>query len=291
MALFQAGANACFLLSEIKSNLNYLNGVDMIGAIIGDIVGSRFELFGIKTKDFSLFDKRNGFTDDTVLTLAIGKAMLESKDNYLDLQQKAITNMREFGKKYPNAGYGPNFEKWLDDKTISSYNSYGNGSAMRISSVPYFAKDLDELKMLVEIVTKPTHNHPEGIKGAMATASAIWLALQKKTKAAIKEHIETYYYDLNFNYEELIKKYKFDMTCQGSIPQSIFAFLISNSYEDAIKTAISLGGDTDTMGAITGSIAAAYYEVPVELKKYAYKHLDAEQLKILKDFQDYLEKK
>lgn len=263
----------------------------MIGAIIGDIVGSRFEFWGIKTKDFELFQNKNGFTDDSVLTLAIGKALLECNGNYLDLEQIVITNMREFGKKYPFAGYGPSFEKWLYDDSIGSYNSFGNGSAMRISAVPYFAKDLDELRWLVEAVTKPTHNHPEGIKGAMATATAIWLALHKKSKQEIKEYIETLYYNLDFKYDELIKNYNFDMTCQGSVPQSIYAFLISTSYEDAIRTAISMGGDTDTMGAITGSIAGAYYGVPDNLKKQAYRYLDGFLLKILYDFDNYLKTK
>ncbi|MBO5884168.1 MAG: ADP-ribosylglycohydrolase family protein [Clostridia bacterium] len=260
----------------------------MIGAIVGDIVGSQFEFWGIKTKDFKLFTNKNGFTDDTVLTLAIGKAMLECNGNYLDLEQKATNYMREFGKKYPYAGYGPSFEKWLYDESMGGYNSFGNGSAMRISAVPYFAKDLDELAWLVETVTKPTHNHQEGIKGAMATATAIWLALHKKNKAEIKDYIETLYYNLDFDYDELIKNYSFNMTCQGSVPPSIYAFLISNSYEDTIRTAISMGGDTDTMGAIAGAIAAAYYGVPEELKKEAYKYLDDSQLKILCDFENYL---
>ena len=259
----------------------------MIGAIIGDIVGSRFELFGIKTKEFKLFNKTNTFTDDTVLTIAIGKALLMCKGDYSQLEQNAILCMKEFGKKYPNAGYGPNFERWLNNKT-EAYQSYGNGSAMRVSATAYFAKDLAELKLLVEAVTKPTHNHKEGIKGAMATASAIWLALHKKNKAEIKEHIEKYYYNLDFSYEQLLKDYKFDMTCQGSVPQSIYAFLISNSYEDAIRTAISMGGDTDTMGAITGSIAEAFYGVPNTLKKKAYKYLDGELLKILSEINNYL---
>lgn len=260
----------------------------MFGAIVGDIIGSRFEYCGIKTKDFELFTRKNGFTDDTVLTLAIGKAMLECNGNYLDLDQRVTTALREFGKKYPFAGYGPSFEKWLYDDSVDAYNSFGNGSAMRISSVPYFAKDLNELEWLVECVTKPTHNHPEGIKGAMATATAIWLALHKKSKQQIKEYIETLFYNLDFDYDDLVKNYTFNMTCQGSVPQSIFAFLISNSYEDAVRTAISMGGDTDTMGAITGSIAGAYYGVPEELKQQACAYLDGELLKILVDFQNYL---
>ena len=263
----------------------------MIGAIIGDIVGSRFEFWGIKTKEFELFTEKNNFTDDSVLTLAIGKALLECNGRYLDLEQKVINYMREFGKKYPFAGYGSNFENWICNENIGPYNSFGNGSAMRISAVPYFAKDLDELKWLVETVTKPTHNHKEGIKGAMATATAIWLALHKKSKQEIREYIETLYYNLDFSYDDLIKNYSFDVTCQGSVPQSIYAFLISNSYEDAIRTAISMGGDTDTMGAITGSIAGAYYGVPDNLKKQAYRYLDGTQLKVLYDFDNYLKTK
>lgn len=262
----------------------------MIGAIIGDIVGSQYEFWGIKTKDFELFTKKNNYTDDTVLTLAIGKAMLDCNGNYLDLDQKVINYMREFGQKYPDAGYGDMFYRWIFYRP-EPYNSLGNGSAMRISAVPYFAKDFDELKWLVETVTKPTHNHEEGIKGAMATATAIWLALHKKSKEEIKDYIETLYYSLDFDYDDLVKNYSFNMTCQGSVPQSIYAFLISNSYEDAIRTAISMGGDTDTMGAITGSIAAAYYGVPEELKKEAYKYLDETQLKILYDFENYIKRK
>ena len=263
----------------------------MIGAIIGDIVGSRFEFWGIKTKKFDLFTNKNEFTDDSVLTLAIGKSLLECNGRYLDLEQKVVKNMREFGKKYPFAGYGPNFERWLNDESIGQYNSFGNGSAMRISAVPYFAKDLDELWWLVETVTKPTHNHAEGIKGAKATATAIWLALNKKSKEEIKEYIETLYYNLDFDYEDLVKNYSFDITCQGSVPQSIYAFLISTSYEDAIRTAISMGGDTDTMGAIAGSIAGAFYGVPEDLKKQAYRYLDGQQLKILNDFENFLAEK
>ena len=260
----------------------------MLGAIIGDIVGSRFEYWGYKTKVFDLFTEENSFTDDTVMTLAIGKSLLECNGNYLDLDQKVTQNMIELGKKYPYAGYGNMFYNWIMYRH-EPYNSFGNGSAMRVSAVPYFAKSLDEVIWMSNTVTAVTHNHPEGIKGAEAVAVAIWMALNKKSKEEIKNYIQSKYYNLDFDFQDLIQNYSFNITCQGSVPQSIFAFLISDSYEDTIRTAISMGGDTDTMAAIAGSIAEAYYGIPDNLIQNAKKYLDNYQLKIINNFLKYKE--
>lgn len=269
----------------------------MIGAIIGDIVGSRFEFHPIKTKQFDLFQEGSErktlanyincsrFTDDTVMTLAVCKTLIDCKGNYIDLEAKLIQNMKQFGKSYPYVGYGCRFNKWLLSHDSKPYNSFGNGSAMRISSIPYFAKSLEDLKILSFQVSKVTHNHPEGIKGAEATAVAIWLAKNGATKYEIRKYIESNYYKLNFDYNELVKNYNFNETCQGSVPQSIFGFLISTSYEDTLRTVVSMGGDSDTMCAIAGAIAEAYYgDIPENIKQKAKLFLDDEMLSIINEF-------
>lgn len=254
----------------------------MIGAIIGDIAGSRFEFKPIKSKDFELllkgenylskkqtfkeFQENCRFTDDTVMTVAVANALLEANGNYENIQQLVVENMKNFGHKYPYAGYGAKFNRWLSLPIAEPYNSYGNGSAMRISAVPYFAKSIDEVKELSKLVTEVTHNHPEGIKGAEAVACCIWLALNKHSKLEIEEFVKENYYNLDYDYKELVKTYRHDESCQNSVPQSIFAFLISKDYEDAIRTAISMGGDADTMACIAGSIAQAYYGLPKQLE-------------------------
>ncbi len=257
----------------------------MLGAIIGDIVGSRFEFRGIKHKNFEFFGQDCHFTDDTVMTCAIAKALMQCNGDYSKLSNLAVVNMQEMGHKYPSAGYGGMFTNWLESKNTKPYNSYGNGSAMRVSSVAYFAKSLDEVKKLSRIVTMVTHSHPEGIKGAEATAVAVYLALKGKSKQEICTYIQNNYYNLKFDLNDIKQNYRFDDTCQGSVPQSIFAFLISNSFQDAVKTAVSFGGDTDTMGCITGSIAEAYYGIPQEIKAKAYKYLSGEVLKIVVKFE------
>lgn len=273
----------------------------ILGAIAGDIIGSRFEFHPHKSKDFDLFSEndsfdKNGkltlgyfikgsrFTDDTVMTLAVAKALLDCKGDYEKLSEIAIKSMKELGRKYPLVGYGNNFNRWLMLPNAEPYNSFGNGSAMRISAVPYFANDLDTLHELVEKVTCITHNHPEGIKGACAVADCIWFALKKYNKAYIKRYIEKNYYKLDFDYNDLVKTYKFDETCQGSVPQSIFAFLISDSYEDSIRTAVSIGGDADTMAAIVGAISSAYYGVPDNIKVKCKEFIPSDLLKLVEDF-------
>ena len=246
----------------------------MLGAVVGDIVGSVYEFDNIRTKNFQFFRSDCFFTDDTVMTFAIENALRECKGDYTNLEGLTIKSMQEYGKKYQNKSYGIGFGMWLKSSNPRPYNSFGNGAAMRISSVAYYAKNIEELKNLANIVTKVTHNHPEGLKGAEATAAAIFLALHKSSKQEIKEYIEKNYYAINFEYDDVKKNYEYNETCQGTVPQAIYCFLISSSFEDAVRTAISIGGDSDTLGAITGAISEAYYGIPDEIKDKALAFLD-----------------
>lgn len=277
-----------------------LNKNFIMGAIIGDIAGSRFEFHPKRDKNFdllvkyehcqdknqSLFEFKRGckFTDDTVMTVAVANALLQANGNLQHLKELTVKNLKDFGHRYPYAGYGSRFKMWLTMPVTEPYNSFGNGSAMRISAVPYFAKILDDVKKLSKLVTEVTHNHPEGIKGAEATAVCIWLALKGYDKDYIKKYVEDNYYKLNYDYETLVKTYSHDESCQNSVPQSIFAFLISNSYEDAIKSAISMGGDADTMACIAGGIAAAYYGLPKELEQKGLEFLPEDLKEIVQKF-------
>lgn len=258
----------------------------MLGAIIGDIVGSKYEFNNIKTKEFELFDKDCFFTDDSVMTLAVAKSLLEYCPNpsELDLNQIAIKNMYSFGKKYPNRGYGGRFAMWLIREETKPYNSFGNGAAMRVSACGFAAKSLNEAKELSKKVTEVTHNHPEGLKGAEATAVAIYMAKIGLSKLEIKKYIRKHYYKLDFTLDDIRATYEFNETCQDTVPQAIEAFLESESFEDAIRNAISIGGDSDTLAAITGSIAEAYYGIPKKIQKKALSYLDSYQKEIIKDF-------
>lgn len=251
----------------------------MIGAIIGDIVGSRFERHNCKSKDFLLFTTGCRFTDDTVMTLAVCDALLrwEKTGRKEDLSNFAIESMKEFGSIFPHRGYGGMFSHWLYQMNPPKpYNSFGNGAAMRVSGCGYVAKTLDEAKELSKAVTAVTHNHPEGIKGAEAVTLAVFLAINGKFKDEIKEYIEKNYYTMDFTIDSIREKYSFDVTCQGSVPQALEAFFESNSFEDAIRNAISIGGDSDTIGAITGAVAEAYYGVPENIRECALTYLNDE---------------
>ena len=249
----------------------------MLGAIIGDIIGSRFEFHNIKTKEFTLFHPLCDFTDDSVMTLAVTCALLDSKPDYSDLSQKAIQYMQKLGAElYPNGrGYGGMFRKWLQSDNPQPYNSWGNGSAMRVSPCGWFGKDLDEVKLLSRLVTEVTHNHPEGLKGAEATAVAVFLARTGLSIDEIRDFIMENYYNVDFT---------FDVSCQGSVPQALVAFFESTSYEDAIRNAISIGGDSDTIGAITGGVAEAYYGIPTNIQDMAMPYLDDNFKKVLNLF-------
>lgn len=259
----------------------------MLGAIIGDIVGSRFEWHNIKTKEFELFTRECRPTDDSVMTLAIAKAILSCNgEDFSGLGEKAVGCMQELGNHYPRAGYGGHFRKWLAQENPQPYNSFGNGAAMRVSPCAYAAGTLDEALQLAKAVTEVTHNHPEGIKGAQATTAAIFLALHGGSIEEIRAHIHENYYPMNFTLDEIRPAYEFDVSCQGSVPQAIMAFLESTSFEDAIRSAISIGGDSDTIAAITGSIAGAYYGIPMSIRLLAMPYLDKFQLDIVYRFEN-----
>lgn len=254
----------------------------MIGAIIGDIVGSVYEWNNIKTKEFPLFSPGCFFTDDTVMTLAIAEGLMNGGSAAAFIQA-----MKKYGRMYPDAGYGGRFGRWLFSEDTNPYNSWGNGSAMRVSSVAWAFDTLAEVEQCAEISAAVTHNHPEGIKGAQATAAAIFLARKGKSKQEIKAYIESKYgYDLGRNLDEIRKNYRFYESCQETVPEAITAFLESMDFEDAIRNAISLGGDSDTLAAITGSIAEAAYKVPEEIKGKALSFLDERLCKVYEQFSE-----
>lgn len=256
----------------------------MIGAIIGDIVGSRFEGYNNKKLDFELFTKYNRATDDSMMTLAIAKALMESKKDYSDLEEKSIKYMVEIGKEYPLCGFGGNFYKWIKSENHEPYGSYGNGAAMRVSACGYIAKSLDEAIKLSTVVTNVSHNHEESVKAANIVSACIYLARTGYTKEKIKEYVEKNYKKIDFTLDEIRDAYRFDVSCQGSVPQALQAFFEANSFEEAVRKAVSIGGDSDTIAAITGSIAGAYYIVPDEFETRALKYLDDEMIKIIIEF-------
>ena len=259
----------------------------MLGAIIGDIAGSRFEWNNIKSKEFELLTHIKGCrpTDDSIMTIAVAQALLDCKDNHENLGKQTVSRMQEFGRKYPYAGYGGHFRSWLYARDPQPYNSWGNGSAMRVSACGFAARSLDEAVALSKAVTEVTHNHPEGMKGAEATAVAIYLARSGKSMIEIRDHIEANYYLIKFKLDDIRADYSFDVSCQGSVPQALEAFFESTGFEDAIRNAISIGGDSDTIAAITGGIAEAYYGIPAEIRKLALTFLDATQLEVLNAFE------
>lgn len=237
----------------------------MLGAIVGDIVGSVYEWNNIKTKDFPIFSERGFFTDDTVMTIAVADGITNggTADNFVE-------SMKQFGKLYPDSGYGARFGNWLYSDVSEPYNSWGNGSAMRVSPCGWTCKTIGETERLAEISAAVTHNHPEGIKGAQATAAAIFLARAGSSKDSIKAYIEGKYgYDLSRTLDEIRPVYRFNESCQETVPEAIIAFLESTDFKNAIRNSISLGGDSDTLAAITGSIAEAVYGVPDWIKDKA----------------------
>ncbi|WP_296828448.1 ADP-ribosylglycohydrolase family protein [uncultured Megasphaera sp.] len=257
----------------------------MLGAIVGDIVGSRFEGHNIKTKEFELFHHKCRPTDDTIMSLALAKAILESKTDYSDLGELAVDNMQSLGRKYPHCGYGGNFKRWIFTMDPKPYHSFGNGSAMRVSAAGFVANSLDEVKLLSRKITEVTHDHPEGLKGAEATAGAVYMARTGSSLQEIRDAIDRDYYPMNFTLDAIRPTYHFDVTCQGSVPQALMAFFESTGFEDAIRNAISIGGDSDTIAAICGSVAEAYYGIPEKLRKHTLMFLDERLLKILTDFE------
>ncbi|MEE1155925.1 MAG: ADP-ribosylglycohydrolase family protein [Methanobrevibacter sp.] len=259
----------------------------IIGAICGDIIGSSREFRPQKTKDFSLYDGYSTFTDDTVMTLAIASWLIKDKSS----KEVLISEIRKFGLKYPNAGYGGMFMNWLNQDNPEPYGSWANGSAMRVSPVSWVADSLEESQKLAKMSAIVTHNHPEGINGALATNDAIYLARNSFTKEKIKKHIEdNYRYDLNRKLDDIRPDYKFDISCKGSVPESIICFLEAEDYEDTIRNAVSLGGDADTQAAIAGGIASAYWDVPSKIAARGIKRLDYNLLEVFLEFREKYEK-
>ena len=256
----------------------------MLGAIIGDIVGSIYERNPIKTKNFEFWGEGCTFTDDTVMTLAVADAILEHRREKEDFKETLVKKMQELGRKYPIAGYGKSFANWIYSECPKPYNSFGNGSAMRVSAFAWLFDDLESVIQYAKMSAEVTHNHPEGIKGAEAVAAAVFLARQKHSKEEIKNYIEDNYYPLNMKLNDIRQIYHFDVTCQGTVPQAIIAFLESENFEDAIRNAVSLGGDSDTLAAITGSIAEAYYGIPKDIQEKAMGYLDEFLKSVLAEF-------
>lgn len=272
----------------------------MYGAILGDIIGSPYEFDrGNKSKEFPLFSRYSEFTDDTVMTIAVADAFLEclagkgkcriSDLDEDDLKVKLVEKMQDYGRRYPYAGYGGNFAYWLEDENPQPYNSFGNGSAMRVSSVAWLFDDIISVVNAARISAEVTHNHPEGIKGAQVTAAAIFLARTGASKEKIKSFIQGEFgYDLSRTCDEIRPTYRHVESCQETVPEAVTAFLEGNSFEDVIRTAVSLGGDCDTLTAIAGSMAEAQYGVSDELKEECCSRLPDDLVAVLHRFDNQL---
>jgi len=287
----------------------------MYGAILGDIIGSpyEFDFNNIKTKEFPLFSPASVFTDDTVMTIAVFDAL----DRALNLQLAAsaayepaaataayapaattsidsdklkaalVESLRRWGREYPYAGYGARFSVWLTQENPEPYNSFGNGSAMRVSSVGWLFPDMETTRAVARLTAEVTHNHPEGIKGAESTAAAIFLARNGASKSEIKDYItQEFGYDLSRSCDEIRPNYRHVESCQGTVPEAITAFLEGESFEDVIRTAVSLGGDCDTLTCIAGGIAEAFYGVPDDLKAECLSRLPASMKQLLEKMDD-----
>ena len=261
----------------------------MIGAIIGDIIGSTYEFIdNVKDKNFELFVPYSMTTDDSIMSLAVGQALVNTykEKDTIKIQNELIKQMQKFGRKYPYSGYGLKFKVWLREENPKPYNSFGNGSGMRVSSVAWLYNNLEDINKYAEITASVSHNHPEGIKGAEATAVAIYLAKIGKDISEIRDFITKNYYTLDFTLDEIRDTYEFNETSQNTVPQALQAFFESTNFEDAIRNAISIGGDSDTLAAICGGIAEAYYGIPDNIRKQAINFLDEDLLKILIEFEN-----
>lgn len=266
----------------------------MYGAILGDIIGSPFEFDrGDKTKDFKLFSRRSHFTDDSVMTLAVCEALLKVGQDATvkEIEDAVITSMQSWGRRYPHEGYGGYFRCWLTARHPEPYNSFGNGSAMRVSAAGWLYDSLEKTRVVAKATANVTHNHPEGIKGAEATASAIFMARNGSSKEEIKKYIENeFHYDLNRTLDEIRPSFHMHETCQKTVPGAIIAFLEAKDFEDAIRNAVSLGGDTDTLGAITGSIAEAYFGIPEALRSECRNRINKDMRDVVDTFYSLVRK-
>ncbi|WP_107995570.1 ADP-ribosylglycohydrolase family protein [Trichococcus paludicola] len=266
----------------------------MLGAIIGDIVGSRFEWHNHKDKEFELFTEDCRLTDDSIMTLAVAKALMETEnamesvasrqernsEYYVLLEKMSIQHMQAFGRRFPDCGFSRAFYQWIISDNPQPYHSFGNGAAMRISPVAYVGRTQKEIQHFSETVTGVSHNHAEGLKGAEATATVIFMARKGASKDEIKNRIADEYYPL----DRIRDSYRFTTDCQATVPQAIEAFLESTSFEDAIRNAVSIGGDSDTLAAIAGALAEAFYGIPEPIKERALSYFDAELLSVYEDW-------
>ncbi len=261
----------------------------IIGAIAGDIIGSAYEFNPTRDHDFELFTPESTFTDDTVLTMANALWLLDDEQHS---PERLVRIMLDMCRKYPDRGYGGRFARWIYDGDPQPYNSFGNGSAMRVSPVGYYARTLDEAMELARISAEVTHNHPEGIKGAQATAAAIFLARQGKSKEEIREFVEnTFHYDLSRTLEEIRPTFTFDETCQRTVPEAITCFMEGKDYEDVVRLSVALAGDADTIAAIAGSISSAVDEVPNTITQPAIALLSEEFCTTLLRFNELVAKR
>jgi len=259
----------------------------MIGAILGDMIGAPYEFDrGDKTKEFPLFSRGSQFTDDSVMTIAVAEALMDTIGKSDDeIKSALVMSMRKWGKRYPNAGYGMRFYRWLHSEHPEPYGSYGNGSAMRVSSAGWLFGTLEETRHMARLTAEVTHNHPEGIKGAEAAASAIFMARTGSSKNEIRDYIISEFgYDLSRTCDEIRPGYHHVESCQGTVPEAITAFLEGTDFEDVIRTAVSLGGDCDTLTCIAGSMAEAFYVVPEEMIDECRKRLPEDMRKVVDRF-------
>lgn len=265
----------------------------MYGAILGDIIGSPYEFdLGNKTKQFPLFSDGSIFTDDTIMTIAMADALMGASNDELIIKCRIVESLQHWGKLYPHAGYGIRFSDWLESDNPQPYNSYGNGSAMRVSSVAWLYDDLETVRKIARFSAEVSHNHPEGIKGAEAVASAIYLARTGSTKAQIREYMDKEFeYCLVLTCDEIRPTYHHVESCQETVPEAITAFLEGESFEDAIRTAVSLGGDCDTLTCITGSIAEGFWGIPDALKQECLTRLPKQLRDVLLRFDVYIASK
>lgn len=263
----------------------------MLGAIAGDIIGSTYEYHKMKEYDFELIPKYSRFTDDTVMTLAVAQWLYQYDAEGHD-EKQLVSCMKELGLAYPDAGYGSMFNAWLWREESHPYNSYGNGAAMRVSPIGLYALTLPDALKGAKISAEVSHSHPEGIKGAQAVAAAVWMANNGYPKIAIREYIEcTFGYDLSRTIEEIRPIYKWDSTCQGSVPEAIIAFLDGKDFEDVVRLAVSLGGDADTQGAIAGGIASCVYPIPEHIVAECEKRLPPDLLEIMRNFEQFIKER
>lgn len=257
----------------------------MLGAVIGDVAGSRFEWKNRKSKDFELVTPDCRITDDSVMTLAVARAVLECVRNREHLSEAAVAAMRDFGRSFARGCYGGRFSRWLASDHPAPYGSFGNGSAMRVSACGWAAASLEDALDMARRVTVVTHDHPEGIRGAEAVTAVIWLARQGEAPEDIRRKVEASWYRLDFTLDDIRAAYSFDVSCQGSVPQAIEAFLEASDVEDAVRNAVSLGGDSDTIAAMAGSMAEACYGVPEALRERIMPFLPAPLCEVLERFE------